>query len=402
MRNHDLLFSDTFGTLVPRRIPHLTNASPVAQARDATPRERAVGRVHRRLPWQRGLSTFVASHLLLTVATAHADPHKRDATTTAEALASEGETLAKRAEYSAAIEKWKAADAIMPRAKHACLIGLAYTRRELWAQAEIFFAQCRAAATAADPTPSWLAEAEQQLAKKLRGTSVAAITITVEPRSANAQLRVSSFAPDERFGPRTVHLPLGQHVISAEAPGYEPSSQTLEVRSNAAQQLTLTLQRADAGTSVHDNAGTVPSPTAAASGARNSSTSATVDANETQKNSPSAQHDQQAQSKLPWIVAGAGAAILVGGGVLHSTWLRTEYNALADANAANNPTAYDAHYDSYKNARLTTAALYGVGAATLLTGVALHYTVFAKHGGNAQVSAQLAPAGALVALTWAH
>ncbi len=47
-----------------------------------------------------------------------------------DALVAEGEALAKAGNFSAATEKWKSADKVVPRAKHACLIGLAYTRRE--------------------------------------------------------------------------------------------------------------------------------------------------------------------------------------------------------------------------------------------------------------------------------
>ena len=84
-----------------------------------------------------------------------------------DALVAEGEALAKAGNFSAATEKWKSADKVLPRAKHACLIGLAYTRREYWPQAEVFFARCRQNASASDPVPTWLDAAEKQLEEKL-------------------------------------------------------------------------------------------------------------------------------------------------------------------------------------------------------------------------------------------
>ena len=80
----------------------------------------------------------------------------------ADTLTAQGEQLAHDGEYSRAIETFKKADALAPSAKHACLIGLAYIRRELWSQAEIFLDRCKQRATAADPLPDWFAEATTQ------------------------------------------------------------------------------------------------------------------------------------------------------------------------------------------------------------------------------------------------
>src|SRR5262245_38276918 len=68
-------------------------------------------------------------------------------------LVASGEAFAKSGEYSRAIERFKQADARRPRALHACLIALTYTRRELWAQAEVALASCHARAGGGDPLP---------------------------------------------------------------------------------------------------------------------------------------------------------------------------------------------------------------------------------------------------------
>ena len=47
--------------------------------------------------------------------------------------------------------------------------------------------------------------------------NVAAVDIRVEPAGTDVKLAVSSFAPDELFGPRTIHLPPGHHVLLATA-----------------------------------------------------------------------------------------------------------------------------------------------------------------------------------------
>jgi hypothetical protein len=156
-------------------------------------------------------------------------------------LVAQGEALAKQAEWSRAIQAFKAADAKRPRARHACLIGLAYTRRELWAEAELFLSICQQRARADDPAPDWLAEAQHTLGEKLVAAGAAPIEIAVEPSDAIALVSVSSFAPDETFAPRTIHLAPGTHVITATAPGYRPAKQEIAITTAAPQTVKLRL-----------------------------------------------------------------------------------------------------------------------------------------------------------------
>src|ERR1700733_8442606 len=78
-------------------------------------------------------------------------------------LEARGEQLAKSSEYTQAIAAFKAADLRRPRAVHACMIGLAYLRRELWPQAELFLASCEKRASPGDQPPGWIDAAEHQL-----------------------------------------------------------------------------------------------------------------------------------------------------------------------------------------------------------------------------------------------
>ena len=94
-------------------------------------------------------------------------------------LEARGEELARQSEYTQAIEAFKAADLRKPRATHACMIGLAYMRRELWPQAELFLALCEKRATPGDQPPSWIDEAEHQLAAKLSAAQIHVLTAYV-------------------------------------------------------------------------------------------------------------------------------------------------------------------------------------------------------------------------------
>ena len=137
--------------------------------------------------------------LSMTASTVQAD-------TAAERVAA-GEQLAKEGRLTEAIESFKAADKLEQRAKHACLIALAYIRRELWPQAEIFMTRCHQRATAGDPVPDWAALAEKQMNERLSSAKVSAVHIRIEPTAlaATAKISVSSFPADETFAPRTIH-----------------------------------------------------------------------------------------------------------------------------------------------------------------------------------------------------
>jgi hypothetical protein len=152
-------------------------------------------------------------------------------------LVARGQELAKRAEWTQAIALFKQADVQRPRAEYACMIGLAYTRRELWAQAEVFFARCHERAGANDPLPDWLGDAEQQLAAKEAGAGAAAITLAVTP--ASARISISGFEPDELVAPGTIHLMPGRYTLDITAPGSDTVRREIVVDAGKAQTITV-------------------------------------------------------------------------------------------------------------------------------------------------------------------
>jgi hypothetical protein len=144
-------------------------------------------------------------------------------------LQASGEQLARDGRYGDAIAKFKEANHLEPRPIFACLIALAYTRKENWPQAELFLSQCRERQSAGTQLPDWVPEAENQIKEKLAAAGLVAVTISVRPSNAGVTLTVSSFAPDETFGPRTIYLPVGTHAIVARAPGYPEVKRVLEI-----------------------------------------------------------------------------------------------------------------------------------------------------------------------------
>jgi hypothetical protein len=278
-----------------------------------------------------------------------------------------GEQLAKDGRYTEAIDAFKAAQRIEPRARHACLIALAYIRRELWPQAEIFLEECETKATQADPVPEWVPTAKQQLAERLSTVNVAPVTIKVEPADAEVKLAVSSFAPDELFDPRTIHLLPGRHVIIATAKGFNDSQKTIEVVDKSPQDVVITMLPITTGPGPGPVVGPAPP-----------------------------------KSKVPLYVMIGGAAVVAGAVASHLFYfkpIRDDYQAAGDAD---NVPEFDRLAPKFDRARLVTAALYGVGGAAVITGLILNFTVFKGKEAPAQVSVVPFNDGGMLTVGWSR
>lgn len=277
-----------------------------------------------------------------------------------------GEDLAKQGKWTEAIENFKAADKLEPRAKHACLIALAYIRRELWPQAEVFLSVCQQRASTADPVPDWVPLARQQLDERLAKAKVATVSIRVKPEAlaSQAAIGVSSFEPDETFAPRAIHLPRGKHLITATVPGREPAQQTLEITDDAPRDVILDFDVKPA-----------PLPLAPVS-------------------------ITSSPSKVPWVVMAAGGAIMLGGAGYHLVKFKGTRD---DLDAATTGAQYDALSSRFDAQRATTIALYGVGAAVIATGVVLKYTLYKDQPERApRVGAGVTKTGGMVVMEWSR
>jgi hypothetical protein len=285
--------------------------------------------------------------MLLAIATpAFAD-------TDAETLSNQGEELAKTGEYSRAIDAFKAADKLHVTARHSCMIGLAYLRRELWPQAELFFETCKLRASIDDPLPDWFQDAMGQLAEKLASTTVSAVTIHVTPEGSLAQITASSFAPDEKFSPRTIHLAPGEHTITIDAPGYPTRRETFTVQPSQPLALEIELKHA-------------------------------------QK-----RYVTPPASKVPFVVMGGGLVIALVGAGYH---LGAMAPLRKDVAETRDQGQYDALRDRFKTRRAITIALYGAGAVAIATGIVLRRTVFKRT--PILVGAEPTDGGGVLSLSW--
>ncbi|MEP6860094.1 MAG: PEGA domain-containing protein [Deltaproteobacteria bacterium] len=307
-----------------------------------------------------GLAVLVGS-----VRITAADPDPGDA------AREQGEQLAKAGRFSEAIAAFKDANAKKPRASSFCLIGLAYTRIERWPQAEIMIDRCKHNASAADPTPDWLPALEQELAKRLASVGVAPVTIVVEPATAKAAVTVSSFAADEAFEPRTIHLPAGSHVITVTAPGFERAQTTVEVTGSANQVVTVTL---------HPPASAKPNDTVAVL--------------------PRQAPPPTTTSPLPTVVMATGGTLIAAGIVYHVTAFRTAATNLADAtDATPDPHLYDQWSHRFDVRRDWLIGIYAAGVITTGVGLYLHFS--AKQTESLpQVSVVPLDGGGMVSVGW--
>jgi hypothetical protein len=299
----------------------------------------------------------VGKRLLLGALVLHASVARADEV---DDLVAKGEELAKQSEFTQAIATFKQADAKRPRAAHACMIGLAYMRREAWPQAELFLALCEKRALPGDQPPDWIDEAEKQLAQKLSAAQIPAVTIDVTPANIGAHLTVSSFAPDEVFDPQTIHLAPGKHVIEVTAPGYRSEQKEVVVEPAKPVHVTFEMQRDDAGVGSVE-----PAPPRTTR-----------------------------SSKVPWIVGGIGVALVATGGIYHATAVRSAYD-LADG--AESRAAYDTYLADFTNKRNAALGFYATGTLTIAVAVVLRYTVFKD---PPLLTAQVGEHGAGILVGW--
>jgi hypothetical protein len=266
-------------------------------------------------------------------------------------LVAKGQELAKQSEWTQAIATFKQADAHRTRTLHACMIALAYTRRELWPQAELYFTRCHARANAADPLPDWAAEAEATLASKIAGANIPVLTISVVP--AAATIAVSSFERDESVAPGTIHLAPGHHTLQITAPGYTPATREITMAAGETRTLAVELVR--------------PAP-------------------------PPPPPPSDPYAPVRWTLFGTGAALVIAGIIVDEVKVQPLRDELAKSQLAN--TRDHGSFTTWRNA---TLGLLSGGAVAIAVGA---YLAYHHHTSGPTISAQLDHTGGSIVIGW--
>lgn len=283
-----------------------------------------------------------------------------------EDLQQKGEQQAKDGRFAEAIDSFKAADRIAPRASHACLIALAYTRRELWSQAQLWLSKCHSRANASDPLPDWTPLAEKQITERLQTANVVEVTIEVSPGTATSpEITVSSFAPDETFAPRTIHLSPGTHVVFAKAEGFQPQQKTITLTDKKPQRVVIDLAPP---------------------------TTAPTDGTILRSPPPEPPTDKPSNTASTVLMTAGGAGIVFG--VVAHLVMAKRRKTLDDAPDL---AGYRKAEGPYETWRAITIGSYGVGAALFVTG----YLLRKSTPESAQVTALPLPeGGGVVSIGW--
>jgi hypothetical protein len=236
---------------------------------------------------------------------------------TRDELQAKGEALGRDGKWGEAVQAFKAAEKLEHRAIHACLIALAYTRREAWPQAEVFLAACHEPGST---LPDWVAAADTQIAERLQNANLTEVSIEVRPAGTPATLTVSSFEPDEVFAPRRIHLPYGTHAIVGHAKGYPDQQQVVVIRDATPHHVVIDF---------------LAKP-------------------------------QRPSVARPLLIAGA---ITLGASAASYALMSYEWNQLRTAPSG---TSWDRHDGLYKTARVTTISFGAIGLGLVIAGVVLH------------------------------
>jgi hypothetical protein len=304
--------------------------------------------------------------LVATALPAHADDAAE-----ADELRAKGEAAAKARRYTDAIDAFKGADRLAPSARNACLIALAYARREVWPQAEVYLAVCHERVTPADPLPAWVDKEGADIAARIAAANLVAVTFVADPGEL---LTVSSFLPDETFTARTVHLAAGDYVVAAHGASGAEIKKTFHVSDGQPMRVEMTAPRVEPQPQPLPLPLPLPQPLPL----------------------PLPPPVTVAHSHaLSYAIGGAGVAFLAGGLVYQETEFASINTSLTKAGTGQKWDKLASTWDFREH---VTQALYGVGAAALLTGVVLHFTLER----SAAITVESRPGGGVVSLAWAR
>ncbi len=287
---------------------------------------------------------------------------------TSDDLVTQGQELARQGRIDDAIARFRAADAVEPRAVHSCLIGLAYLRGGALGNAEVSFAHCHQRSTA--PLPVWVAKEEQDLVARLEASTLGTVTLVLDADIVSlavpALLDGGAFPPIQRL-----RLPAGAHrIVGSTRDGGELVT-TVVVEQRTAHEATLVAPRATAPDPV------VPAGTGAGD----------------VRPIPAPRPIPPPRSLVPKVFVIGGGAAVIAGALVHVLAVRP---ARVDLEAAPTGADYDAALGDYTTPRSLTIGLYAIGGAALITGAVLGW----RDRRAPIVSARIGAGGATIGLVW--
>lgn len=295
---------------------------------------------------------LVAGAIVIVAAISHVIAQPQQAAEP-ERLLRQAEAKAKAGEYALAIELYKRADQLKPRAAISCFIGLAYVRSAAWAQAELAFDACRRRVSDADPAPPWLPKAQRELETKIERSNVPVVVFRVYSNDPDVSLLISGWPAGDRFAPRQLHLPAGRYWV--DAVGSDGRSVRTEFDVTAANvEVDIDLNQST------KRSGDPHGPGASA---------ATRPGTPTATDSPLVAHPPAVSSDRNRSRGAVGYALLGGGGLAVAAGAVGHILAARDRAAMEtSSSAWDEHRTAFGRERIIAVSGYAVGAALVAAG----------------------------------
>lgn len=249
--------------------------------------------------------------LSLAAAPAGASPVSEE-----ERLVREGETLGKNRQYQGALERFWAAEQVLPDPLHACWLAVSYLRLGRAADAGLLITRCKAAPAERRNKLGWAEAAEQQIRSELEKGKYAEIEVASEP--AGVELRASTLDPALRFqAPARVWLPLGRTELVARHPGFMERRVTVDLVTKGLVPVVLSLEPVPLELSPPS-----PKPTPVASAVPQPAAPPPLELVRTPALEPAPR-----SAALPWLALGSSAIALGFGVGLYAEAVSSSYKA---------------------------------------------------------------------------
>ncbi len=269
-----------------------------------------------------------------------------DARLQADRLVEEGAALGEKGQWDAAIERFEAADALFPRAMHACNIGLAHARANRPEHALLKLTSCQARTT--EPLPSWVDKRVAEARDLLTKGNYAPVELVATP---GTQLTIAHFGKAVFAPPITVWLPFGEHRVHAEAPNRKPHDELITLTSRTPLRRELMLDLLPVPDPIPDP---IPAPDP-----------------EPEPDAPTTV--TRSLSRAPaWIAIGVGAGLLATGTIFH--FVAKDSRDEAEGYLATDDRYEAARSDFVTERDLSTAFLIG-GGVVAASGIVLAFVL---------------------------
>jgi hypothetical protein len=168
-------------------------------------------------------------------------------------------------------------------------------------------------------------------------------------------------------------LDAGEHTLRVSAEGFEPREQKLDALGGSEQELAVQLETATEG------------PGTQAGGAASAVQAA--------ESAPAEPH--KGAGVWPWVVVGASAALMIGGGVLVAL-AQSDVSKVQDAPKGSRWSDVQSAYDGAPGKSAAGFAMLGVGAAGVTAGLLWHFVFDRKHRDESRVAAAVGPGNVML------